>query len=310
MKNLHLGLLGLLGLLFIVTSCSGMFGLSTEDTSQSPVYSDTIQYIMQYDSAYSATYTVNLYAWEQTADGSTGLDTSRVQPEIIDTNYIPFINPNNWGGTGMFNVFRAFVPVDTIHKAYPNPEDTVYVTPIYDNGIPVYSYDTISVPLGPDDVDSFLESHPPRITNGEELVAALDTINEGYRTIEYLMVQHISKDGSSFNIIDTPDFLDRRANNCSPLTEELIYHKPGPLIATPSVLCTVKFVNIKTNTVVAEPTVENAGGSMNRWILEPMQGHAGKTYEWGVVVTNRVGAGDTLWFETYVVPFDSTIWDE
>ncbi len=203
-------LFGVLGLLFSVTSCSGMFGLSTDDTDLSPVYSDTIQYIMTYDSSLSGTDTIDLYAWENRAAGSIGLDT----------------------------------------------------------------------------------------------------LYEGYRTIEHLLVKHIPKDRSSFKIIDTPDFLSSIRNSCYTPSEGLIYHKPGSLYAESNVICAVyqQKTAMKTNTVVAESAVDSGGGSMSMWTLQPIQEHAGKTYTWGVAVTNHVGAGDTLWIETYVTPFDSTIW--
>ncbi len=291
-----------------LTSCSGLFGLSTEDTTQSPVYSDTIQYVMQYDSAYSKIDTVTIYAWEEKAEGSVWLDTSRVEPDIIDTNYIPYIITNYWEVIRERPNSRSYRLADSIHVAHPNPVDTFYISPIYDNGMPLYMYDTIRVPLGPNDIPPFLEKHPPRITNREELMAQLDTLDEGYRTIEHLMVKRMPKDYISYSFIDAPGFLDRHASSCTLLAEGLMYHKPGSQNSNLVVLCSAN--NLEASIGVTNVPVEGGGGMMGRWIIEPIQEHAGKTYDWGVAVINRVGAGDTLWFETYVTPFDSAVWDE
>ncbi len=127
------------------------------DTSQNGVHSDTIQYIMQYDSVLSKTDTVALYAWEETDGDSIWLDTSRIKPDIIDTIYIPYAPVDYWEELQSSPNVRSYIPVDKNYSLYHNSVDTFFMPPIYENGMLVYEFDIIEVTLCISSVNLLIE---------------------------------------------------------------------------------------------------------------------------------------------------------
>ncbi len=296
--------------LFLGTGCAPLMDLTTEDPQDAVVLSDTIQYVLYYDSIYSKTGVVPLYAWEEQKGNALVLDTSRVSPIVIDTSYIPYFaySPS----TSFRSVVQTVYPVtvDTIYISHPNPIDTCYLIPKYENGMPQYVFDTITVPLAPDGVNPFLKRHPPRITNRDELIAVFGTLREGYRSIESIEVEHIQNGGVSLEVINTMPFQTDSPYNCGLPTERLMYIKPGTLETSEMIACwhQAEYNYKKSSDPLAfESNYEQ--GTLMKWVFNPTQEHAGNSYIWGVAVTNRAGAGDTLWFDTYIVPFDSVVWE-
>ncbi|MGL1934201.1 MAG: hypothetical protein OCD01_04245 [Fibrobacterales bacterium] len=307
--------------LFVFTGCEGC-ALVQEPMVDDVVPLDTIQYTYEYDTTGLSQDTLTLYAWKVNRYGMEWTDTSQTEPLLIDSSYgvfgsIPTKRPYrtvilppqiqiNYYCIDCAPKRNPYIPVDTMHISYPNPLDTIYLDAIYRDCYPRHVFDTIWAEVDPDSTESFLKSHPPRITNKDELRLLVDTLQEGYSVNAPVVVEHIGYDSVYIEILsDTLDFLENIAYNCPVPSDGMFYHPPGELSFSVIMRCPVYLFKVS----VASSFNKIRRTDIVTMHMSPNRTHVGNEYEQVIAVKNRYGVGDTLTLKSVIVPFDSSVFE-
>ncbi len=162
--------------------------------------------------------------------------------------------------------------------------------------------------MDPDSTESFLKSHPPRITNKGELRLLADTLQEGYSVNAPVVVEHIEYDSVHIeHLSDTLSFVKNIANNCPVPSDGMFYRPPGDLRLASMTSCPVFNYLYKVSVASAlEPILRTDIVTLH---MSPNRTHVGKEYEQIIAVKNRYGVGDTLTLKSIIVPFDSSVFN-
>ncbi|MGL1904117.1 MAG: hypothetical protein OCC49_18420 [Fibrobacterales bacterium] len=308
--------------LFFFTGCEGC-ALVQEPMVDDAVPLDTIQYTYEYDTTGVTQDTVTLYAWTVNRYGMKWVDTSRVRPLILDSVYRSFgeisihePQRNNFRSVIFIQHecddcapwVNPFLPVDTMHIAYYDPLDTIFLDAIYRNCYPRHIFDTIWAEVDPDSTESFFESHSPRITNKEELQLLVDTLQEGYLVNAHLLVEHLPFDGVWVEqLSDTIPFVTRPSRNCTVEPEGKFYLSSR---AAMIIMNECKPIYLYKANSIATDSEYAPSDAILTLQFRPDSAYVGNEYEQVFTVKNRYGAGDTVRLKSYIVPFDSTVFNQ
>jgi len=182
--------------IFENSSLQGKSNLKCEDTIQITMTLSGGRYV-----------DTTIYTWPFYGNDPLGFNVTFEKPLILDTIPKKLI----WGEPVIFPLYpirylkSPIIESDTVKININLCIDTFKILDTNDITFPIY--DTVYVPLSPNDAKVFLENNGPWFINPDSIIGLLNTLKEGYHEQIIIPAMHYKDDGSFVYLISNPEFI-------------------------------------------------------------------------------------------------------